>query len=438
MKQRGDGRGRGRSLGLTRRGWAATAVACAGLLLSYVVMLDGLIFVAVFVAAVVLCAMLSAHHRRPRLAVHRAFSSPHLVAGHSAEVTLELANTVERAVGSGEWYDRWAWNSGSVWGAGGLEGASEPRPLPVLRARSTRSLSTARVSHTLTLPRRGEYLLGPVVVRVTDPFGLCWSEVEIGEQQSVIVVPETAALGDTGIAFAEADGSVRRLSHRAIGGDHDLTTRDYRVGDPLRRVHWRASAHHGELMVRQEEQRSNAEATILLDTRADRYPLTPLRSQADPESELFEWAVSFTASLAHYLDGSGMFVRVAETAPAQLDSSLAGTGLLEGLARLELFHGWVGDAALGPALVEGRARGGTIFAVLADADGATLHSLIEARSSFALATVFLLQGDARYEDSRAAEALGRAGWAVVTVPLGGTVEHAWSMAGEMGGRRRGW
>ena len=43
--------------------------------------------------------------------------------------------------------------------------------------------------------------------------------------------------------------------------------REYRRGDDLRRVHWRSSAHAGELMVRREEQPWQSRATLFVDNR---------------------------------------------------------------------------------------------------------------------------------------------------------------------------
>ena len=48
-------------------------------------------------------------------------------------------------------------------------------------------------------------------------------------------------------------------------------TREYRHGDPMRRVHWAATARHGQLMVRQEESVTTPEATIVLDSRLSAY-----------------------------------------------------------------------------------------------------------------------------------------------------------------------
>lgn len=420
----------GRALGLTQRGAALLVAAGALLIVAYATSIDGLLFVSVFLGAAVGCALLSAHHRRPRLAVRRTFSASRITALLPVGVTLEVANLSERTIAPATWRDSWSWKSDSVWGSGRFAGESDSRSMPPLRARSTRSLSVARLQHELVPPRRGEFLMGPMVVRVEDPFGLAWASVAVGEGSTVTATPEVVPLVDLGLAFAETDGAARQVHSRALGGDHELTTRDYRVGDPMRRVHWRASAHHGELMVRQEEQRSSAEAGIVIDTRLEGYPDVPaVRRQEDCESGLFEWAVSFTASLAVYLREAGLLVHILETAEPQLAPGLQGAELLDGLAGISLANGSPTGVRLSvPGARDGLA-GGTVFAVAPAADDVALQAMAAQRSGFSLAVAFVLSDDGMpVTDARAeaaAAVLRRAGWLCVVVDPSMTVDEAW-------------
>ena len=52
------------------------------------------------------------------------------------------------------------------------------------------------------------------------------------------------------------------------GSTADVIVREYRLGDDLRRVHWRSSARAGELMVRREEQPWQSRCTLMVDNRA--------------------------------------------------------------------------------------------------------------------------------------------------------------------------
>ena len=53
----------------------------------------------------------------------------------------------------------------------------------------------------------------------------------------------------------------------ASGNAAEVTVREYRRGDEVRRVHWRSSAHVGELMVRREEQPWQSRCSLLVDNR---------------------------------------------------------------------------------------------------------------------------------------------------------------------------
>src|SRR3712207_8466628 len=84
-------------------------------------------------------------------------------------------------------------------------------------------------------------------------------------------------------------------------------TRAYRHGDDLRKVHWRATARSGELMVRLEERPWKAQATLLLDTRSRAHLIvrpTPAGRRAatatgpeTPPPDSLEWLVEAAASI---------------------------------------------------------------------------------------------------------------------------------------------
>src|SRR6266853_5802205 len=75
--------------------------------------------------------------------------------------------------------------------------------------------------------------------------------------------------------------------------------REYKPGDDLRRIVWRASARMGKLMVREAEQGITDHITIILDTDRGSH------SRDGEYSESFETGVSAAASLAvrHLRDG---------------------------------------------------------------------------------------------------------------------------------------
>jgi hypothetical protein len=141
------------------------------------------------------------------------------------------------------------------------------------------------------------------------------------------------------------------------GSPEDVTVREYRRGDDLRRVHWRSSAHAGDLMVRREEQPWQSRATLFIDNRAPAHRGTGLGAS-------LEYAVSAAASIAVHLSSRGYRVRLV-TAGGDADPSWHDVGtvgseagaLLESLAvlrpavRVDIDSSWLGEAQQGGLLV---------------------------------------------------------------------------------------
>jgi hypothetical protein len=93
----------------------------------------------------------------------------------------------------------------------------------------------------------------------------------------------------------------------ASGSAEDVTVREYRRGDDLRRVHWRSSAHAGELMVRREEQPWQSRATLFLDNRK-------IAHTGSGAASSLEHAVVVAASIGVHLVQRGFNVRLVTAA----------------------------------------------------------------------------------------------------------------------------
>jgi uncharacterized protein (DUF58 family) len=231
-------------------------------------------------------------------------------------------------------------------------------------------------------------------------------------------VPDVVPLPDTMHMVAADDGSGRTLQRQTASGVDDLMAREYRSGDALRRVHWRASAHRGDLMVRQEEQRSHAEARILLDTR--RAGHRDASVDFEPESDSLEWAVRFTASVGVHLKRRGFAVHVVETCPRQIAALDQAQEFLASLAEVRLSDHAIADEAL--SFSPGASRSlGSMFAVLADAEDEVVERLVRATPAFDTAVAFLVS---RRSASLAAP-LHAAGWVCVAVDPRDSLDKVW-------------
>src|SRR5262245_33640973 len=157
--------------------------------------------------------------------------------------------------------------------------------------------------YQLTPTRRGYYQLGPLVLETGDLFGLHRRYRVLTEPQFLLVMPKVLPLAGYEVASKRPIGEVR-MSYRLYEDPTRIAgVRRYERGDPLNRVHWRATARTGVLHSKVYEPSTVAGATLLLDfhtaSHAKRHE--PFRS---------ELAVTAAASVANALYQLGQQVGV--------------------------------------------------------------------------------------------------------------------------------
>lgn len=155
-----------------------------------------------------------------------------------------------------------------------------------------------KLRYTIRCPRRGYHRIGPTLLESGDVFGLV-KRFRTGVQQDYISVLPTVAYIDTfNIAARRPQGPVR-ISNRIYEDPTRIAgLREYSPGDPLNRIHWKASAKSGTLFVKQVEATNVLGATLVLDMREDAY--TP-----EGRESRMELAITTTASIAYLLQLSG-------------------------------------------------------------------------------------------------------------------------------------
>jgi uncharacterized protein (DUF58 family) len=414
---------RRRSFGFARRGRILLIVGLCFIVAAYPLARAELLYVGSLLAGMPLLALAFVRFRRQRMGVARRFSPAVAEAGSPVGVTVEVRNLGAARTGEASWREEWPWSP---------YGTPAARLRPLERNRGALGKNSAvLVEYVLDPPRRGVFEIGPLVVDFGDPFQLARGEIVVGGRQKLVVTPRVAVLPMTGQSIAADEGSARALQRRNTGGEDELMTREYRYGDPLRRVHWRASAHHGELMVREEEQRSHAQARILLDTRRAGYRDAAPPIDQEPESDSFEWAVSFAASLSLHLQRIGFTVEVIETGLRQLSSPEHPDDFLESLAAVSLVDEAPGGSILSLLPDPGRALG-SVFAIVADAEAHTIDRLAAQRAQFDVAIAFVV--NPHYE--RVLGPLHDAGWICIAVRPTDDLAAVWLAAAELREVRR--
>jgi uncharacterized protein (DUF58 family) len=98
--------------------------------------------------------------------------------------------------------------------------------------------------------RRGPVGARALVVESSDIAGLFRGRRPSSDAEVALVLPRFTSLAGK-VQARELEASV--ASPRSGSGTEMFGVREYRPGDSLRRIHWRSSARHGELVVREYE-----------------------------------------------------------------------------------------------------------------------------------------------------------------------------------------
>jgi uncharacterized protein (DUF58 family) len=125
-----------------------------------------------------------------------------------------------------------------------------------------------RVFHPVTLAERGEAVFGPVHLRRVSPLGLWTRRTLHLANETVKVYPNYEPV----IRFAllamqhreSPMGIVRRPRAGSSRDFHQL--RDYRDGDPLAQIDWKATSRRQALISRDYQEQRNQSVVFLLDT----------------------------------------------------------------------------------------------------------------------------------------------------------------------------
>lgn len=274
------------AVGLTIRGQSFLTSGAMLLVCGLALGLGDLVRLGLLLVLGCLLAVTLARRAPSAIDVTREVSPPVIVAGTTTEVLLRVRNAARRRTSTLVATELLPRNLGD-----------RPRfLLPSLHEGEERL-----VRYSVTPRLRGELQLGPLTLRVRDALGLTTREIAAGGAHTVLVQPRVVELAGS-VPTPTGTGSSGSFARGiAASGSEDISVRAYRHGDELRRIHWKATARTGELMVRQEERPTRRVAVVLLDSRATSHT-------GRDEGSTFEWAVTAAASVVAHLESTGYTV----------------------------------------------------------------------------------------------------------------------------------
>lgn len=268
-----------------------------------------------------------------------------------------------------------------------------------------------RIAYSLDRMRRGVRQVGPLLYENVDGLGLTRRVMLLGEGTTVEVWPQVHDVDAFEIPALRMGREIE-VSLGRSGEADDVITREYRRGDPLRRVHWKATARAGELRIRQEEHHSEAVSHVILDTSSC--------GDADYHDG-FELSVSVAASVINRLHEVGFDTELSGTCATSdiegnsLDGVRTGaTATLDPLMRKLMLLEWAASDAREQVdqIAQQLARNASGPLVYV---GRTASTAVVDLAGFGQPAIAILCAEANERDAMhtSAQQLRSAGWDVV-------------------------
>lgn len=170
-----------------------------------------------------------------------------------------------------------------------LEVSGQPAKLYFFQPRQT-----ALMTYSVRAIRRGYFQLGPTVLETGDLLGLHRNYRIMSKPHYVLVLPKLVPLQGINVTSRRPMGDLHVNDRSMEDPTQMVGIREYRAGDSLNRIHWRATARTGTLHTRIFQPTCIQGAMLVLDMHKKSNPdrNEPLRT---------DLAVTMAASLAHTL-----------------------------------------------------------------------------------------------------------------------------------------
>ena len=150
-----------------------------------------------------------------------------------------------------------------------------------------------RFRHQIKAHHRGHYSIGPTEMRSGDLFGLFGSvRRDSRSPHGITVYPHIVPLDGWELPAAKPMGDTLNRNTLLDDPSRPRSIRDYRPGDPLKRIDWKLSAKRDELTVRTYDQSVSNDVVVMLESRTVDYAWHGYRY------DVLESAITGAASIA--------------------------------------------------------------------------------------------------------------------------------------------
>jgi len=143
---------------------------------------------------------------------------------------------------------------------------------------------------------RGEYTLGPIVIKSGDPLGLFPWERSIEKECRIIIYPTIFKIKRT-ITNGYPGGNITVKDKMYEDVTRVKSIREYIPGDDIRHISWKVSAHLGSLFTREYMQSLHSPALFLLNLTVEDYPIKLRYHHMEKAIEICASLIVFFSSL---------------------------------------------------------------------------------------------------------------------------------------------
>lgn len=153
--------------------------------------------------------------------------------------------------------------------------------------------------------QRGFFQFGPATVRSGDLFGFSYTDSKVEQRDQLTVYPKILPVTGLEIPPRHPVGELGVKQQLFEDPSLVMGVKDYTPGDPMRRIHWKLSAHRGTLQTKIFEPTTSADLAIFLDVRTVEAPFW------GKHQDLLETAIVTVASIGQEVTGTlpvGLYV----------------------------------------------------------------------------------------------------------------------------------
>ncbi|MFA4889835.1 MAG: DUF58 domain-containing protein [Candidatus Omnitrophota bacterium] len=152
-----------------------------------------------------------------------------------------------------------------------------------------------RLKYSFTCPQRGKFRVGPIAAYFFDPFCLFFLKKTFPLYAEIFVFPKTFRVKKFPLLIKGAMPWFGiQAAHTSGDEDEFYGVREYKEGDPIKRIHWLSSARKSCLVVKQFQRQSFFRATLMFNLEKD-------KNFGEGEDSACEYMVKIAASVAKYL-----------------------------------------------------------------------------------------------------------------------------------------